>query len=1015
MRGEILIEIIRGEIATISAEVSKLEVISARFELRQRVQIRQLHDQLVQSVEQVIEKRLDDVFRSVQAANGLADHIHIHKLDACELPRKLARFNDDLRAVEERVASTTHDWQLLQTLYFENIWIRHDRIVSAHSETFTWVFRGEAPDSGNPIRYVEWLRKHDGIFWIHGKPGSGKSTLMKFLVHHPDTAKHLQVWAGSKRLVVAKFFFWNSGTRLQKSQEGLLRSLLFEILRQVPALLPEVRQTLLGAEPRTNGLPQTEPHSPQHYGARWNLKSLLRVFTYLHERDIGANFCFFIDGLDEYRDEDGNDHRELIRLLRHFTASPQIKLCVSSRPWTVFRDAFQDDPDWTIKLEDLTRDDIRCYVSDTFGAHEQYSKLSRMDSGYKQLVENVVQKAQGVFLWVFLVVRDLLEGLTFNDTIKTMHMRLDRFPEDLDDYFRHIFDSIPKVYRIQTARTFQIALSRDTPLPLITYALMDDVEEDPALDIHSSPDLEQGQMEMKLAMMWRRLDGRSKGLLEVVVTERQYLVEFLHRTVRDFLFHTPEVQDEMMGSLKNKAETWVLLCRASSLMMRKCHDVKLEDCLHQMFYSAQLAIQDSGDDGVVDRVFSDVFSRNPRLRLNTSESDGGDKKSAPEGVFDICLAAEYGLVSYVKKQLTRQLQLMDETVSSSSEEDKKSLLSRVLLHSLTGEKGYHKLSPDLVEFLLSLGASANFEVHRNNVDTTVFAVFISELESEKMSPSDPGVTDTLKTLLANGCDIFAKIDSRLALEPVSWERIPTRKDLTAEEVIQKCFAIEKAEWLLSFAVERGSARHQKRETDLEVVQKHANPKGSSAAQASALEPPKDPRQTLKHCVGTSSTGPNSSRNLHPIKIHDVDRRLILDSRGEPFPGILRSLGQRNNVDVAAVASLGRRNKSERKGCVVAYVTNEENVARLLADGVFYVSEQPKRVSVFHQQAPRATLLQCYNCQQIGHESSRCRRSKVCAKCATKGHHHSTCRMAFTRCAVCSGPHMSIKGHCPRLS
>lgn len=47
--------------------------------------------------------------------------------------------------------------------------------------------------------------------------------------------------------------------------------------------------------------------------------------------------AIFVDGLDEYH---GN-HQELVAYLQQLQKAPCIKLCVSSRAWNVFADAFQ--------------------------------------------------------------------------------------------------------------------------------------------------------------------------------------------------------------------------------------------------------------------------------------------------------------------------------------------------------------------------------------------------------------------------------------------------------------------------------------------------------------------------------------------------------------------------------------------------------------------------------------------------------------------------------------------------
>ncbi|KAI0865075.1 hypothetical protein F4860DRAFT_500765 [Xylaria cubensis] len=142
-------------------------------------------------------------------------------------------FSGIIKQLAEEQALTEANQDFLESLYFSKIKTRRRKIETAHAKTFRWIFQPS-------ISFNHWLREGSGTFWVQGKAGSGKSTLMKFICSHPMTMKSLQEWAGSKRLVTAEFFYWSAGTVLQKSREGLLRSLLFEILRKCPELIPRV-------------------------------------------------------------------------------------------------------------------------------------------------------------------------------------------------------------------------------------------------------------------------------------------------------------------------------------------------------------------------------------------------------------------------------------------------------------------------------------------------------------------------------------------------------------------------------------------------------------------------------------------------------------------------------------------------------------------------------------------------------------------------------------------------------
>ncbi len=121
---------------------------------------------------------------------------------------------------------------LLGSLYFEVISDRLQEIPEAHRQTFNWIFQDPKETKGSWSSFKDWLMDGSGIYWVKGKAGSGKSTLMKFLVE--DKRTKMLLLDESRPVTVANFFFWNAGGDLQKSKAGLLRSLLHQCLEQQP-------------------------------------------------------------------------------------------------------------------------------------------------------------------------------------------------------------------------------------------------------------------------------------------------------------------------------------------------------------------------------------------------------------------------------------------------------------------------------------------------------------------------------------------------------------------------------------------------------------------------------------------------------------------------------------------------------------------------------------------------------------------------------------------------------------
>ncbi|KAK7425106.1 hypothetical protein QQX98_000020 [Neonectria punicea] len=155
----------------------------------------------------------------------------------------LERMMSQLGVSERRV---NREISILRSLGFESRKVRHCGIPVAHQETFRWVFdpnTSELPATSEintkkgANDLLDWLRNGQGMFWVSGKPGSGKLTFMKYLADHPQTPSELSKWSHPHPVVIASHYFWSPGTDMQKSQQGLLQGLLYDIFRHCPDLI----------------------------------------------------------------------------------------------------------------------------------------------------------------------------------------------------------------------------------------------------------------------------------------------------------------------------------------------------------------------------------------------------------------------------------------------------------------------------------------------------------------------------------------------------------------------------------------------------------------------------------------------------------------------------------------------------------------------------------------------------------------------------------------------------------
>lgn len=511
-----------------------------------------------------ISKRIDSLTVSSNRGAGGAPHIAAAEeeieLDFLEAQEKTAYhfYRKNHKALSRDLDSLLDNKRrsIIQTLSFSQLHEREYSIPDAHRLTFEWILNR---NRGSEVSFLNWSRKTDGIFWVAGKAGSGKSTLMKFLADHPithetlvewadptgyqrffaaqhDTHQTLAQWAASSQyqlpFIVVKHYFWSTGTSMQKSQEGLMRSILLQVLSKRPTLVKQVC-----------GERWEAPYADSFYP--WTRARLKSAMLLLRKTDV--KLCLFIDGLDEY----GGDHGDLIELLSQLSQSPNIKLCVSSRPWLDFVDAFDKNP-CKIYLQDLTRQDIVSYVTDKLERNDKFRALQSMSrETASQFIQIISKRSEGVFLWVYLVVRSLLRGLQNSDDLRTLRTRLDALPSALEDYFERILLSIEDIYRPRTARLFLTLCYARRSFPVLTFFFfnLDDecnssttaprTQQEPLEFLSTWPDVDTEHFEALLTKK-RQLVAQCKDMIHISPDPKAHVlfgerVGFLHRTIVDFI------------------------------------------------------------------------------------------------------------------------------------------------------------------------------------------------------------------------------------------------------------------------------------------------------------------------------------------------------------------------------------------------------------------------------------------------------------------------------------------------
>ena len=475
-----------------------------------------------------------------------ANHINIAKFSSphepgfrslvATLQRWLSEYNLDEPAPNMAVQSGIETSKLPDALIFEDSFekeyraclkslnvdearFRYENVRPAYEHTYDWLYDAD-------IKFGRWLRGKNPsqIYWISGKPGSGKSTLMKYAMDHRRTLKLLQRYSYSK-WIIAGYFFHDRGTKVQKSIDGFLRDILRQILHKRRELLPLIYKTYIESAKESSSS-----------GIQWTQTQLQDALVSLGSKmTTTLNLCLFVDALDEH---DG-DHMDLISVLTSLTRisdnqSFHLRLCLAGRPENVFKDAFRKLPGFAI--HDYTTNDIRNYTNDRIRKANTSILNDQCKKDLDILVGDIIGKANGVFLWVRLVVDELIEGLSEGDSLEELKRSLGEIPTELGDlYSRAILRPVRRTskpavdnLRYETFVMFQIVFAAHTPLSL--YGVL------AAAKVLSGEKMSASELwPLSIDQMQRRLNSRSRGLLEAIDRVGSIDVQFIHQTMKEFI------------------------------------------------------------------------------------------------------------------------------------------------------------------------------------------------------------------------------------------------------------------------------------------------------------------------------------------------------------------------------------------------------------------------------------------------------------------------------------------------
>jgi ankyrin repeat protein len=421
----------------------------------------------------------------------------------------LAATGDTRETTTSPKAPTSSDEEAcLRKLAFAAIDSRQSSVHTELAGTCEWIF-------SDPT-YTTWSKRldidaHGGLMWIKGKPGAGKSVMMK---------KILTVVRNEKpRDMVASFFFNARGTDLERSTLGMFRSLLHQVLRQDPDMRREFTMKYL--------------ERCRLIGTDWEYREqeLQEHMSQALCKAGNSALHLFIDALDECKEDEVRHVAFYVRELTYRALESQnvLNICISSRRYPTITIARCPELD----IEVGNSRDIERYVATRMERHGSFHDLHH-------ICPQIAQKASGVFLWAVLVVDIMHRAWDSGKGISQVERIIHQTPNQVKELFEQLTAGFDNDERVEACRLFQWILfgrpknSFTGPIGVeqLQYLMLFGTKK-----YHSFQDLHEAEGKLDVESFRRRIVHISRGLVEFYRAHNQIACQVIHESVRDWLLH----------------------------------------------------------------------------------------------------------------------------------------------------------------------------------------------------------------------------------------------------------------------------------------------------------------------------------------------------------------------------------------------------------------------------------------------------------------------------------------------
>lgn len=387
----------------------------------------------------------------------------------------------------------------LQSLFVTDPASDREGIITAKGErtagTCSWILSKE--------QYEAWAQLQNGLLWISGPPGKGKTFLAVFLTQHLEKTN-------PDATVI--FFFCDNKVASRNTAVNILRGLLYQLILRHPDLISTV---LLKWKVQRDRL-----FSDDSFETLWSI--FQDMVTQLADQKI---YCV-LDALDECAEASLMSLLSKLKKLFDTNAvsgnTHKLKLTVLSREYPqCLPQTLSAFPRIRIDEE---KSDIQLFLADRIATLVE-SKGIEGTPLHGHILKIFTERSEGTFLWVSFMAQELE-----SKTLKEIETSLDHLPRDLSAIYDRILSQIIS-HDNERDRLNLLSWLTLASRPLDVGELCE------ALQIEPTENLSRAQVCMDLVRSLIPLvqTSRPTFLLESMPSITKEVVTFVHQSAKDYI------------------------------------------------------------------------------------------------------------------------------------------------------------------------------------------------------------------------------------------------------------------------------------------------------------------------------------------------------------------------------------------------------------------------------------------------------------------------------------------------